>query len=239
LIEKELLIFRIISVKETLKQPAMVLVNQLIDQFKKNLLLLVIAVVGVFLLLVGLFLTSKWMHFDLEKLTRDPAIITDSHPFIGAISNLGILLWTSSAVVCLLAAALHRKKTDRKPFVFYLFSGMFSSILMFDDLFMLHDWLLPVYFSIHETIVYGAYLLLMGAYLIVFFKRILELDFVILGFAGLFLGMSMSADVFLPQTGLIYFYEDSLKFVGILLWFLFFAKASYASISGLDKGGQV
>ncbi len=80
----------------------------------------------------------------IVKFTRDPASIAEISPFHGLLSSIGVLLWCSTAVAALFSYFLLRKSGDKSEFKgFLLTGGLLTSMLLVDDYFMFHDWILP------------------------------------------------------------------------------------------------
>jgi hypothetical protein len=86
--------------------------NEIQNNFKIRPLL------GIYLppaiLLLVFFLVSLKLQVPFGMLTRDLAEITHASPFLGVISNIGILLWCSSAAICMLSFLLLRKDPMQK-----------------------------------------------------------------------------------------------------------------------------
>jgi len=72
-------------------------------------------------------------------LTRDVAATANIHPFAGMLSNLGVLLWCSSAVSCLFAGVFAHQRKLRTISLFLLSSGLLTFVLLLDDLFLIHE----------------------------------------------------------------------------------------------------
>jgi hypothetical protein len=162
--------------------------------------------------------TSKGI--PLAHLTGDPAMITRTPLHIGILSNLGVMLWAAAATSAFLGAAL--QKTDIQRLKFLLFSGLFSTFLGLDDLLSIHEHVLPHYLHIPEKFGYLGYLFLAGIYVLGFFTILLkETNYLILGIAWLFFGLSF-ATMFLQLNGFEAFVKDSLKFLGIVYWLVYF-----------------
>lgn len=73
-------------------------------------------------------------------------MVNDTNPLVSFLSNLGALLWCASCTICFFTAYSIQSKYRKKDFDFLLYSGIFSLILLFDDFFMVHDYL--IYFWI-------------------------------------------------------------------------------------------
>lgn len=160
-------------------------------------------------------------------LFNDPATHSGTHPLVGAISNLGVLLWWTSASVWLFTAALLLTSGDRDIFWFALASGILSAYLGLDDLYLLHDELLPDYAGIPQNVNVAVVGLATVAYLVGFRRFIFRAESVALLLAVTLLGASALVDaVFTPSSDAptwrwLYVFEDSLKWLGILCWCTF------------------
>jgi len=170
------------------------------------------------------FILAKTYHIPFEKFTGDPALISNSNPFIGIISNVGVLFWCATASVCFFSGRLLWSFGNKNQAVFLIYSGGFTTILLIDDFFMFHD--SAVYYLINND--FAQYTILLSYaifalwYLINFYKMLWKQNYILIGFAFFFLGSSVFTDFILESGGLEYFIEDGLKFFGIVSWLLFF-----------------
>jgi len=163
---------------------------------------------------------------------RDPAAITNRNPFFGVLSNIGVLLWCASATLCFFSAALLRNKgISRKILTFFLGSGLITSVLLLDDLFLLHEEIFPRYFHIPQKVIYAGYVAIILLYLARFIKTILETEFIFIFLALGFFGLSIVVD-FLPRSLLPWhhLFEDGFKLFGIVSWFGYFARTCFQGI---------
>ena len=166
---------------------------------------------------------------DPVDLFRDPLIIATERSgalteegvpvfccqtWLGAASNLGVLVWaaTAGALFAGFLATLAQVQSAPRPRAFLALSFGLTTMLALDDLFQLHETGgLPV-------------LLLLGvlacAYLA--FWRVLwtRYTIVLIG-AGLLLGASLVVDQVLPQSDAVILAEDVMKLFGIFLWSLY------------------
>ncbi len=187
-------------------------------------------------ILLGLaYLASVLLNIPIEHLTADPAMISGAHPFLGFISNIGVLLWAAAASVCLFTYLVLRYRYSSKKALFLLWSGVISTILCLDDLFMLHETVFPWHFRIPEYMIYAGYILAVGGYVVFYAKRILQSEYLLFAGALLLLGLSMTGDQLLPQEGIAYFIEDTLKLFGIGTWFLYFSRYSFQQFAELER----
>ncbi len=163
---------------------------------------------------------------DPMAIARDPELCCAFYS--GAVSNLGIVLWAAAAAVAAFAAWLSRDPHTRR---FFAATGAFTTLLMVDDLFMLHEEALPL-FGMPEPVVYGVYLVIAGAYGLFFFRRILSARAALAIIAAL----AMAASVIEDQTKILWpihdFVEDGAKLGGIYCWFLFVTLRARDAITG-------
>jgi hypothetical protein len=174
------------------------------------------------LLILVTAITSYYSNIPISRFTRDPLAITGGNPFLGIISNIGVIIWSATIAICLFAYTLSiTSKKSNDVLRFILFGGLISLILLLDDLFMLHERIYPKYFGIHEIslfLVYGALVLF---YLFKFRKIVIKTDLVYLLLTAIFFSMSIVVDL-LPEKTLYpwhHLFEDGFKFLGIVSWF--------------------
>ncbi len=190
------------------------------------------------LVLLLVALGAKWARTGLGPLTRDVAATADLHPLFGILSNLGILLWTASACICLFSArVLAHGRVDHRRFL--VASGLLSAYLMIDDWFMFHEFLAPRYLGIKESQVFIVLGLAVLAYLWLFRRMLLAAHYVVLGLSIACLGASVGFDVLqrqLRMSGEVrHLLEDGAKWFGIALWCSFQVRTAL----DLVRDGQV
>jgi hypothetical protein len=164
-----------------------------------------------------------------SRFTRDPMSVTHGEPFDGFISNLGALCWCAAAAVSLFSFFLLRKRENTKPSAgFLLYLGILSLVLLFDDLFMLHELYYPDCLGISEMMVFLAYAALLGVLVLRYWRIILEiapLPFIV---SAIFFALSLMVDRFPKYAfpGLVML-EDSFKYLGIACWLSFVITVSF------------
>lgn len=153
-------------------------------------------------------------------LLHDPAVTTDTEFYIGAFSNLGVLLWCAAAAVSLFTSvALRRAGRDRDFSGFLLWLGLLTALLMFDDLFLLHERVFPNHLHVPQPLVLAAYGVIALGGLVGFARTIVRTDYLLLALAFLFLGSSVLVDL-MPPIRSVYWalLEDGLKLMGVVSW---------------------
>lgn len=186
--------------------------------------------------LYALLYVQPWV--PMASLIRDPAAILNGRFYDGFVSNVGILLWCATAAICLFRGGeLRARRGIDGEAAFLLSAGLFTLILLLDDLFMAHEQILPDVFGVPEKAVLVTYVVLACAYLLVNRRAILQGDAVILVLALGFFALSNVADVAIPyhfhdtpigrevNHGVIL--EEGLKFVGIAAWTVFHLRAAW------------
>lgn len=178
--------------------------------------------IPVILFLAVVFGISLYVNIPIEDLTRDPNAVSETHPFVGAVSNIGIFIWCFTLAVCFFMSVLIKKEGDKSFLSFFIHSALITLLLLVDDAFMLHETVLPDYFNIPQKIVYASYLLIVAHY---FYKQrriILKSGFLVLAAALMFFGLSVFFDVAVKTIPHQALYEDGFKLLGIVSWFLYF-----------------
>lgn len=176
---------------------------------------------------------------DPGDLLRDPLAVAEMKDecckvYYGAVSNLGVMIWVGSAVSCLFAAVVLASATGRSVDVSFLVAaGLFTGFLAMDDLYLVHENVLPA-FGISEPVTYAAYGLLALAYLIVAWRPISDSHYVLFAVACGFLATSVLIDWQVhADHRLRIVFEDGAKLIGICAWAMFHLAAAW----GLLRNG--
>lgn len=169
------------------------------------------------------------------RFTQDPAALTGAHPLLGAASNLGVLAWTATAAVCLFTAMLLHGRRDRREFArWMLAAGLLTCLLALDDLFLLHESLLPEALGIPQPAVLAAYVAAVGLFLLRFRAPMERTDRTLLGLALAFFAASVAADqlpgAWFRASGWLYLLEDGCKLLGIAGWSGYFLSVAASAL---------
>ena len=179
-------------------------------------------------------LVAELTNNPIWKLAKDPSEVMSFPPYIGMLSNWGVVLWIAAAAICLFSAVLLRQRNGSSAtFIFFAVSGAFSLVLGIDDLFLLHDRLLPNLLDISENYFYFLYLLGFLVYLLWFFRQIIKYDYLFFGAALLLFLMSRRVFVTLPFFDQFMTTGDMLKYFGIVFWLAFFYRTALVEVSAL------
>lgn len=188
-------------------------------------------------LLVGLVVLLGFQTYvPVEYITRDPAAIAEHPIYYGAVSNLGILLWSASVTACLLGGTIVKVLKDKTEAVsFFLAFGSLSLFLCMDDLFLLHEDLFPRRLNLPEEITFVVYAIAVSAALVRFRKFLLKNQPALFGAALLLFAFSLSSDLifslFELEGGAAYAIEDGFKFIAIFVWCMYFLWAAIDQIT--------
>jgi hypothetical protein len=155
------------------------------------------------------------------------------------VSDLGALLWCAGAAVCFFGSALLRKagtgNETREWSSFFLAAGLVTTVLLIDDLFMLHENVSQVHWRLGEKTIFALYGGMFLLFLARFWKRIASTDSLVFLLACGLLGMSVLFDQWnepfgdnVPAMRLLL--EDGAKLLGILTWLLYFARTCLAQL---------
>jgi hypothetical protein len=197
-----------------------------------RLFIAVYAFAAVFLLV--LFTISRVSGISLKYFTADPFSLSEPHYYNGFVSNIDILLWCTVVVSCLLTyAVIRRDRQQQKWSRFFLFSGLMSLMLMLDDLYMFHDYIMPGKLHLPQEIVYSLYLLVLVGYLVYSGRMILKTNYWPFAVALIFFGISLGFDVVQRPVGdlignqsIEYLIDDGAKFLALAGWSSYFLMTS-------------
>ncbi len=159
----------------------------------------------------------KWMFLD--PLTAAELSEDCCHSYYGFVSNLGNIIWSATAAICIFAAVLmYLSGNSRQYLMFALSAGLLTGLLALDDTFMLHEVILPS-FGIPQNVVLASYAIFALLHVFSSWRVIMSNDYWILLIGGGALFTSVFIDVvFHSLAPIIVYLEDSAKFFGIFCW---------------------
>lgn len=174
--------------------------------------------------IIGVYVLSLITGTPVSYLTRDPASVYSTKIYIGILSYLGLFLWSATSAICFFGFSLLFLNNRRCHACWFLvFCGLFSLVFTFDDAFLLHEQVIPNRLHIPEFLIFTGYVIIAVIFLVYFIHLILTTDYLLLLIAVIFLGISATADQFLPFGDRESFFEDSFKFIGIIFWLAYCA----------------
>ena len=154
--------------------------KKILLQIKKLPPVLALAYTVLLGLLFFIAIVSAQYNIPVGKFTRDPTAILGGHPFTGVISNIGVLFLCSTSAICFFSSAIYRNHLGKMVLQFLIVSGMLTSLLLLDDLFMFHESIFPRYFRVDEKAVYLGYLVLISLYFLKFKGVIIKNEYLLL-----------------------------------------------------------
>ena len=186
-------------------------------QFLRCLVFVVVPAVLVYGLAIRLLTASG---FSLIQAIRDPAQQTETSSWLGLVSNLGVLMMVSAAVICLFVVSIKPPAASKVQRECLLLMGLLSAFLALDDFFLLHDR------HLGEGFCYAMYAFCLVMLLYRHYKTILSVDGIAFLFAGGLLGLSIATDVFQSDItslsdSVVQLFEEGFKFAGMATWLYF------------------
>ena len=170
-------------------------------------------------------------------LLRDPLAVAEMKTecckvYYGAVSNLGVMTWVGTAVACLFAAAVLAARTGHTRDVSFLIAaGLFTGFLAMDDLFLVHENVLPA-FGVSEPVTYAAYGMLGLAYLALAWRPISDSHYILFAVACCLLATSVLVDWQVHSDHrLRIVLEDGAKLAGIFSWAAFHLAAAWGLLT--------
>lgn len=194
-------------------------------------ILLIVWLITLLCLLLGIY-ASTVKDIPLESFTKDPTALMNAPFYMGFFSNVGIMIWSGAAMINFFVAYQIKDNTkERENFLFILYSALITLMMTLDDLFQLHEFVFPNYFSTSANAVYLTYMNIFLIYFIYFRKRLLASEFTILALAFFFLGLSTIIDVLPLPIPKDTFLEDAIKLFGIVTWFIYYFRTGNEVLS--------
>jgi hypothetical protein len=212
------------------------LISSLINQLKVYWLVLLITILTGSLFLLFTFEYSVYKDILPANLTRDTATILKGPAYTGALSNLGIILWSATAAIMLFSAAhLYQNTVQRRAALMTLLFGLLTTLLCFDDTYQFHEKAFSGIIYVPEELIYMFYLTCIVVIATVCRVVVVTTPFIIGITAMAFFGISILIDELnLPSGKHDAFVEDSFKFIGIVLWTVYHFKSAFGFISDVS-----
>jgi hypothetical protein len=169
-----------------------------------------------------------------SHLLADPSAWAPVPAYAGAVSYLMIVIWAATAAISLFAVALplHPPMVRR---AFLLRAGLISAGFGLDDLFALHERVLPNLLRVPEVVVLVVYGLILLTHLAISRTAIRASQWPLLAVAlGLFaisVGVDVASGSVVPDRAPVRVLEDGAKLAGLLFWLLYHVDVA-ASVAG-------
>ena len=214
----------------------MMVISELLKQFKSHKLLLFTAILIAVLFLFATFEFAIYKNIEPANLTRDTATILNGPAYTGALSNFGILLWSATAAIMIFSAVhLYKNTVQRRAALMTLLFGLLTTMLCFDDTYQFHEKAFSGIIYVPEELIYLFYLTCIVVIATVCRVIVVTTPFIIGITAMAFFGISILIDeINLPSGRHDAFVEDSFKFIGIVLWTVYHFKSAFGFISDVS-----
>ena len=178
---------------------------------------------GIVLLVVARVQTAT----PLRQLFLDPAYLTGAPWYTGALSNLGILVWTAGVAFASAGAWVAHRIGRTSAARFLAFGALATLILIFDDAFQLHAGVVKHAIGGSKTAAQLLVVLPVVLWAVRFIDDIGRTRSILLFAALSSLAGSVLVDIVFNFNGDTQFLiEDGMKFLGILAWSQYFAITS-------------
>lgn len=176
---------------------------------------------------------------ELDHFTQDPVTVMNAPFYLGFFSHFGILFWCGTAILCFYTRIILRNtSTDAEQLKFLFYSGLLTSLLLFDDLFLLHEDVFPEFLNLNKGTVYLVYVNIIILYMLLFRREILDSEFIILIVASMLIAISQFVDMLpmpIPEDS---FLEDAVKLFGIVTWFIYYARYCFQRTESVFAEGE-
>lgn len=179
--------------------------------------------------LAGILVLSLKAKIEPSDVTRDFSGVFRLAPYVGFLSNLGIFMWCISLALTWFAWYFFSEiRKYRSLGIFYWYSGFLTLVLALDDLFQLHEVIIPEYLGLPEYSIYIVYLISALIYSIKYYKKLFNQHVAFVFVAYSLFAFSMGFDSLGLKMLFETYMEDCLKFSGICFWTLYFVKSVYS-----------
>ncbi|HVG40491.1 MAG TPA: hypothetical protein VM888_02675 [Chitinophagaceae bacterium] len=216
---------------------------------------------GIYIFVTALvFGVAKMVYgINVWYFTKDPnALNKEGDFYFGAFSNLGVIFWTIAATLCFFGTFYLKRYNPGSPLrSFLLHGGIFTTILLLDDLYMWHEQMFPVYFGISAHFVYATYLAYGIFFIVRFRKEIFKTEYLILLASAFLISLSVLVDVLHDSSRLYVFFlkitgmpqglldemavllEETAKGMGILTWLIYFSRVLFKNVLPAKDNGNI
>lgn len=182
------------------------------------------ALVGVFLAL-GAYTERPFSYF-----AKEPAETFAAPKYVGAFAHTLVLMWAAAATTALVAGSLHLLAGQHRVAALHLSAGALTVLLLVDDFFMFHE-SLYLRLGLSQEVVYGAYVMLAVAFVVVFRTELLHRGMApMIVVAGAFFAVSVGLDIVVPVPETVHVLEDGTKAVGIAMWTVAIVRAAVGDL---------
>ncbi|MCP5027386.1 MAG: hypothetical protein GY929_13980 [Actinomycetia bacterium] len=174
----------------------------------------------------------------VSDLLNDPATVAGVMWYAGLISNLGAIGWTVAAAAAAGAAFVARVGGRPRSTITFLRGGaLVGAMLLVDDLFQVHQRLVPREVGLSKPIVLLIEVVLAGGWVISSYPELKRTRWHLLVMAGGAFFISLVVDQLIsgPEAGARILVEDGAKFLGVLAWALYFVRTAGDIVASIAR----
>lgn len=168
-------------------------------------------------------------------LFMDPVARLGGHFYTGAGSHLGVLVAVAAASVAFYSALLMRAADRRRLTSFLIAAGLFTLYLAMDDLFLVHEEVLPAILNVDQSLILMMYGVVFAGFAWRYRHELLGHDRLLLGAAIMFVAFSIVLDIF-DENGVTFrgefMLEEGTKLMAIVGWAAFLMRRSFFAMRG-------
>jgi hypothetical protein len=188
------------------------------------------------------FVTRDVLGWDFEDATRSP-LAAASRPwgpaYEGWLGALAVLGWTATAALSAFAATLGRRRREQARFRLLAGSAALSTLLLLDDLFLVHHTLAPQRLGVPEEAVLVSLVLLALGWGFAGRRTLLaDPDLPVLLWAALAYATALAIDVAGEAIGWGGVREEAAKLTGVAAWFVFHWRIGVRAAGG-ERVGRI
>lgn len=158
---------------------------------------------------------------QMIDLLSDPAELTGIPWYLGAVSNINLLIWAAGAALYLVAGIGLRPRNRRLGTALAAI-GVLTIVLALDDLLLLHEIVIPWVVGLPQNATFAAYAGVFAVIVVRYRHEILALPEVsVFAVAALALAASVALDVLGWDTDARRVAEEVCKLLGVTAWSVF------------------
>ncbi len=174
----------------------------------------------------------------VSELLHDPATVAGVMWYVGLISNLGAIGWTVAVTAAAGAAFVARVGGRPQATISFLRGGaLVGAMLLIDDLFPVHQRMVPHEIGLSKPIVLLIELVLAGGWAIISYPELKRTRWHLLVMAGGAFVVSLVIDQLVggDESGNRMLVEDGAKFLGVLAWALYFLRTAADIVASIAR----
>jgi len=175
-------------------------------------------------------IASQLLGEPAAVFTREAQVVLKGSFYVGSFSNLGGLIWFSTAAILSFASTL--KPENRMALIL---AALVTWALGLDDIFMFHEKIYPK-LHISNTLLYILYFGTIGVIVFRYYRQLSRSTLIGIAIAVFFWIVSAILDRYFNDLGQLQ--EDGAKFIGIAVWAAVWIRQTYYSTVRLIRSSS-